>query len=231
MAPPLPGGRAGPSRSSPRVVERRVGRHGELALLERDGQYELISNGVFLMDTRDGRSERLLVRAAVEHAGRAVHRLLLGGLGVGFSLAEALELGVPDVVVVECEPAVVAWNRAYTGARTGGSVTTSGVRCEVADLVTWLQRTDGADGPFDAICLDVDNGPDWLLAPSNAWLYADEGLRALQARLADGGALSVWSSAPAPACEARLRRHFRAVTTRAVQVARGTPDVVYLACT
>jgi spermidine synthase len=232
---------AGPSRSSGRVLDRRAGRHGELALIERDGACELISNGVFLMDTRDGRSERLLVRAACDHATRPVRRLLLGGLGVGFSLAEAADLGVPAILVVECEPAVVAWNRSHTGSRTGGSVDRPGVRCEVADLVEWLQRptagvrpTDAdqpfaAEDPFDVICLDVENGPDWLVGPTNAWLYTDEGVRAVRERLADGGALSVWSAAPAPTYEGRLRRHFGVVAARTLDVARGTPDVVYVA--
>lgn len=229
VASPL-GRSAEPSRASARVIDRGRGRHGELALREHEREYELISNGVFLMDTRDGRSERLLVQAALEHASRPVRRLLLGGLGVGFSLAEALGRGVPSVTVVECEPAVIAWNRRYTGVRTGGSVAAPGVRCEVADLVAWLhQQPDGTDELYDAICLDVDNGPGWLVGPTNGWLYQDEGLRALRARLHHGGTLSVWSAAPAPAYEARLRRHLHAVTTRSVAVGRGTPDVVYLA--
>ena len=94
------------------TVERLTTPRGEL-VLRRDGEHhEIVSNGVFLMDTRDGRSERELVRAAVPGPGA---RVLIGGLGVGFSLAEALALGAAAVTVVEIEPAVVRWNRTHLG--------------------------------------------------------------------------------------------------------------------
>lgn len=227
-----------------RVVSRVQGRAGELVLRERGQGYEIISNGVFLMDTSDGRSERLLVRSALEAiddglAGGGTapdgtagpspsRRILLGGLGVGFSLAEALaSADVAEVVVVEWEEAVVCWNRTTTGRRTGGGVDDPRVRCEVADLVTWLRRP--ATDRFDAICLDVDNGPHWTLTPENAWLYTDDGLAECRARLVEGGVLSVWSAEHVPSFEERLGMHFAGVERREVPVARGAPDVVYLA--
>lgn len=217
------------------TIARRTGRAGELALRQRDGAYELISNGVFLMDTRDGRSERLLVRWALDALASTdqrrpdrTHRVLLAGLGVGFSLAEALaSSAVGEVVVVEWEEAVVAWNRTTTGPRTGGSVDDPRVRCEVADLVAWLQRP--VTDTFDAVCLDVDNGPHWTVSPSNDWLYRDEGLEAIRDRLAAGGVLTVWSAEHVLAFQTRLERHFGEVRRREVGVARGRPDVVYLA--
>ncbi len=206
---------------------RRQGRAGELVLRERAGEYEIISNGVFLMDTRNGRSERLLVRWALQRQAQA-RRVLLGGLGVGWSLAEALAAPeVAEVVVVEWESAVVAFNREATARRTGGRVDDPRVRCVVDDLVAWLHRPGEAG--FDAICLDVDNGPDWTVSPGNAWLYGAAGLSALQARLAPGGVLGVWSAARSPSFEAALARHFTAVERREVPVPRGEPDVVYLA--
>jgi spermidine synthase len=227
-----------------RVVSREQGRAGELVLRERGQGYEIISNGVFLMDTSDGRSERLLVRSALEaiddgQAGGSTapdgaagaspsRRILLGGLGVGFSLAEALaSADVAEVVVVEWEEAVVTWNRTATGPRTGGNVDDPRVRCDVADLVTWLRRP--ATETFDAICLDVDNGPHWTVTPENAWLYSDEGLTACRTRLVDGGVLSVWSAEHVPSFEDHLKGHFAWVERREVPVARGAPDVVYLA--
>lgn len=221
-------------RTTTRHVERRAGRHGELALIERDGELEIISNGVFLMDTRDGRSERLLVAAALEAAPQPVRRLLIGGLGVGFSLAEAIAHGVPDILVVESEPAVIAWNATHTGSRTGGRLDSTGVRCHEGDLVAWLREvdevTDGVVGEvFDVICLDVDNGPDWVVDASNAWLYTDDGLRALASRLVRPGVLAVWAASPSPGFEERLRRSFQQVVTHTLPVARGEPDVVYVA--
>lgn len=219
----------GPSRDAPVSAARRTGRAGELVLRERGGAYEIISNGVFLMDTRDGRSERLLVRWALEQTSDAPgRRVLLGGLGVGWSLAEALAApAVAEVVVVEWEPAVIAFNRAATAARTGGHVDHPRVRCVVEDLVTWLARPGEAG--FAAICLDVDNGPDWTVSPGNAWLYGAQGLSALRDRLAPGGVLGVWAAARSPAFEARLARHFATVRRQEVPVPRGVPDVVYLA--
>lgn len=214
-----------------RTIARRQGRAGELALREHDGDYGIVSNGVFLMDTSDGRSERELVRRALEAARTPPpRRVLLGGLGVGFSLAETLaSTDVEAVVVVEWEPAVVEWNRTITGARTGGSVDDPRVRCEVVDLVAWLHRP--ADERFDAICLDVDNGPDWTVTDDNRWLYGREGLRALRGRLLDGGALAVWSASAAPAFERLLEDEFGGYRRTDIAVRRGEPDVVYVART
>ncbi len=218
-----------PTPSLTRTLARHPGRAGELALRERDGDYEIISNGVFLMDTRDGRSERLLVRSALDLVASSTPcRVLLGGLGVGFSLAEALASPeVSEVVVVEWEPAIVDWCRATIGARTGGDLGDPRVRCEDADLVEWLQRPWAET--FDAICLDVDNGPHWTVSPGNSWLYGAEGLAAVQARLAARGVLAVWSAEQVPTFERRLRGRFREVQREEVPVARGAPDIVYLA--
>jgi spermidine synthase len=204
---------------------------GELALVARDGHLELIGNGVFLLDTRtDGRSERLLVDAALELAGPPTRRVLLGGLGFGYSLAAALGRAVEEVVVVEREPAVVAWNRTLTGPRSGGSVDARGVRCVVADLVAWLTDPARAREPrFDAICLDVDNGPGWVVTGSNRWLYDDEGTAVLHGRLRDCGVLAVWSAGADDGYRDRLTTRFRDVEVREVAVARGEADVVYLA--
>jgi spermidine synthase len=204
------------------TVERLTTARGEL-VLRRDGEHhEIVSNGVFLMDTRDGRSERELVRAALRSAP-AGSRVLIGGLGVGFSLAEALRSpNVERVTVVEIEPAVVRWNRAHFG----GHLDDPRVTVVVEDLGTWLPADDDE---HDAVCLDVDNGPEWTVTDANAALYGDRGLDAVDRRLAPGGALAVWSAIAAPAFEARLRARYRTVEVIEIPVARGEPDVVYLA--
>jgi spermidine synthase len=220
---PLPGARR---------LASATGVAGELALLERDGHLELISNGVFLLDTRaDGASERLLVDAAVADVDHPVERLLLGGLGFGYSLAAAsAHLPEGGIVVVEREPAIVDWNLGFTAARSGGSVAAPGVRCVVGDLVAWLQDpARDAEPGFDVICLDVDNGPGWLVNPTNAWLYEHTGLATLHRHLRAGGVLAVWSAAADDAFRDRLAAHFHAVDAREVPAVRGEPDVLYLA--
>jgi spermidine synthase len=217
--------------SGPRRLASAAGVAGELALVARDGHLELIGNGVFLLDTRtDGASERLLVEAALDLAGAPIGRVLVGGLGFGYSVAAALDRGVGDVVVVERERAIVDWNLEFTAAHSGGSVAAPNVRCVVTDLVAWLQdpaRT--SDARFDAICVDVDNGPGWILSDTNRWLYSDAGTAAVHGLLRDGGVLAVWSAGRADTYRDRLAAHFRTVDVREVPVARGEPDLVLLA--
>jgi spermidine synthase len=218
---PLPDSRDG----RPVVVDRRQTPRGELVLRRAGEHFEVIADGTFLMDTRDGRSERALVREAVP-AGAGL-RLLLGGLGVGFSLDEALRLpGVAEVVVVELEAAVVEWARSHLLGRCGRGVDDPRVRLIVADLREALGTLDGR---FDAICLDTDNGPGWLAHPANAAIYADTALEGLRRLLRPGGRLAFWAAAADAGFAARLRRHFAAVRTVAIAVPRGPDDVVYLA--
>jgi spermidine synthase len=214
-----------PDDARPAILERRDGVLGELVLRQAGGHYEVIANGTFLMDTRDGRSERALVREAL----RGMHgaRLLLGGLGVGFSLAESLAGGaVSQVTVVEVEPAVIEWAGTHLRAANGGALDDPRVRLVAGDLAAELARLEG---PFDAVCLDVDNGPDWTVTDGNRGLYDDSGLATIDARLTPGGVLAVWSAAASPAFAARLRTRFDDVEVLTVPVRRGEPDTVFLA--
>src|SRR5665811_1964468 len=120
------------------VVERVVGCCGELVLLQRDGHYEIVANGVFLMDTRGGGSEQLHVSAAAVRMP-APGRMLIGGLGVGFSLAAALaHPGVGEVHVIEREPAVLRWNRGPLAPVNGWALRDPRVSTHEADVVSWL---------------------------------------------------------------------------------------------
>jgi spermidine synthase len=205
------------------VLARVDGVCGELVLRRVGPHHEIIANGVFLMDTRNGESERLLVRAAADRMP-AGGRLLVGGLGVGFSLREALtHPSVGEVVVVEREPAVIEWNTAYLG--NAGPLADPRVRMVRADLLTWLP---GA-GRFAALCLDIDNGPEWTVDEGNAALYASTGLTMLAEALVPDGVLAVWSAAAAPAFTAALARDFGPVETLEIPVPRGEPDRVFLA--
>jgi spermidine synthase len=210
---------------APVVVDRRETDRGELVLRRAGGHFEVIADGMFLMDTRDGRSERALVTAAA--AGRTGLRLLLGGLGVGFSLDEALRGdGAREVVVAEVEPVVAEWARTHLRGVTANGLDDPRVRLELRDVRAVL---DTAGDPFDAICLDVDNGPGWLVHPANAALYTDAGLGLMRRRLAADGRLAVWAAAPEAEFEAGLRRTFAAVDVLRFPVVRGPDDVVYVA--
>ncbi|WP_069815521.1 spermidine synthase [Streptomyces sp. TP-A0874] len=232
-----------PADDIPVTLDRREGPHGEVVLRQRGaGRFEIIANGCFLMDTSDGRSERLLVAAALTALpdDRPSPTLLIGGLGVGFSLAHAAaEPRWSRITVIEREPAVIDWHRTGPlGEITGAARTDPRVELRQADLVHHL--LDGAEGRprssgapaerYDAICLDIDNGPDWTVTEENDSLYGPAGLAACRDRLAPGGVLAVWSARPSPAFEEALRSAgFEQVRTEEIPVARGVPDAVHLA--
>jgi spermidine synthase len=209
----------------PVVLDRREGALGELVLRRAGEEFEVIANGTFLMDTRDGRSERALVREAIE--GFCDARVLIAGLGVGFSLDEALaNPDVRDVVVVEVEPTVVSWHRRYFRGINRFGLDDARVRLVIGDILEYLRRSGER---FDAICIDVDNGPDWLVTPGNARIYAEAGLRELMGHLAPAGRLAVWSAHDNEGFSSRLRAMSAQLEVLRFQKDRGADDVVYLA--
>ena len=198
---------------------------GELVLRRRGEVLELISNGTFLMDTSSGASEKALADLALDELPSGA-RVLIGGLGFGFTLAAALAHPVADVVVVEIEPEVVRWNREWwPPARI--ALDDPRVTVVVDDLVHFL---DTATNAFDAVLLDIDNGPDWTVTDDNGRLYGESGLRRLaQLIKAPRGRLCVWSANASPDFEDRLRTHFVNVASHDIPVERGNPDVVFVA--
>jgi spermidine synthase len=223
-------GSAGPGGAGyggPKVLERVVTRRGELVLRQAGTEFEIISNGVFLSDTRDGRSERLMVTAALARCTATTPAVLICGLGVGFALAEAVsQAHVARIDVVEISTEIIGWHATHLRHLAAPAWDDRRVRVFSADVVAWLARRRG---PYDVICIDVDNGPEWTVWDANRVLYRDEGLRRVRDSLRPGGVVSVWSAAEAPAFEDRLRRHFTGVHVQRVAVSRGRPDVVYLA--
>ncbi|MFJ1706429.1 spermidine synthase [Kitasatospora sp. NPDC088346] len=221
-----------PSRSGPAApvtLDRRDGPYGEVVLRRRGAHFEIIANGCFLMDTADGRSERLLVQAALDRLTAARPSVLIGGLGVGFSLAHAAaDPRWARIAVVEREQAVIDWHRrGPLAAFSAGALDDPRVVVEHTDLLAYLA---GPGEPYDALCLDVDNGPDWTVTEANAGLYGPAGLAAAHRRLAPGGVLAVWSAQPSEPFERALgAAGFVEVGTLEVDVVRGVPDVVHLA--
>ncbi|MEU2294466.1 spermidine synthase [Streptomyces bacillaris] len=213
------------------TLDRREGPYGEVVLRERGEHFEIIANGCFLMDTSDGRSERLLIDAALAAlpAGWTGPSVLIGGLGVGFSLVRAAgEERWGRIVVVEREQAIVDWHRRGPLDRISGAALAD-PRTEVlhTDLLDHLRTTTER---YDALCLDIDNGPDWTVTEENGSLYSPTGLARCLDRLTPGGVLAVWSAQPSAEFEQALRNAgFTRVRSEEVAVARGVPDVVHLA--
>lgn len=220
----------------PRVVERVVGVSGELVLREWGGHHEIIADGMFLMDTRDGRSECAMVDAGLRALpqGHCDARVLIAGLGVGFTARAALDSAqVALVHVLELEQCIIDWHRGPLAPRVGHLLEEPRCVVEHADIVSWINTAPAGTGPtstgYDLVCLDVDNGPDWTLRDDNAWLYGNEALQRLRALAGPTTVLAVWSAAPSPGFATRLAAHCGPVTTVTVSVERGEADVVYLA--
>jgi spermidine synthase len=217
----------GTGHGGSQVLERVVTRRGEVVLRQSGPEFEIISNGVFLMDTRDGRSERLMVTAALACCPAATPEVLICGLGVGFALAEAVsQARVARVDVVEISTEIIGWHATHLRHLAAPAWDDGRVHVFNADAVAWLARQRG---PYDVSCIDIDNGPERTVWDANRALYRDEGLRRVRDSLRPRGVVSVWSAAEASAFEDRLRRHFTSVHAYRVPVGRGQPDVVYLA--
>ncbi|MGV9911518.1 spermidine synthase [Streptomyces tendae] len=217
---------------APEVLDRREGPYGEVVLRRHGTLLQIIANGCFLMDTSDGRSERRLVDAAADaltaSGARTAPHLLIGGLGVGFSLAHAsADPRWGRIAVVERERAIIDWHRAGPLAALSADALAD-PRAEIvkADLVGYVNETSDT---YDALCLDIDNGPGWTVTEGNDGLYAPSGLAGCARLLRPGGVLAVWSAQPSPEFEETLRNAgFQQVRTEEIPVARGVPDVVHI---
>jgi spermidine synthase len=179
--------------------ELRLYRAGDLYSIKIMGRGDL-------MNTRAHGSERALATLALERAAPAgAPRVLVGGLGCGFTLAAALEVLGPEAElwVAELVPEVVAWNRQYLGDAAGRPLDDPRCRVYVGDVAELLRAPEGG---FDAILLDVDNGPEAILRRENDWLYGDEGLAVARTALRPGGVLAIWSAGPDAPFLRRLRR-------------------------
>ncbi|MFM1997455.1 MAG: hypothetical protein RLZZ111_1842 [Planctomycetota bacterium] len=192
-----------------------------LTLHEHDGVFTIRVGGVELMSSRQHHSEERLAEVACAGLrGRPGPRVLIGGLGMGFTLRAALSHldARATVVVVELMPAVVAWN--HTPAYGLGADALADPRVELVEGDV-AQVIRGGRGRFDAVILDVDNGASGLSVGSNERLYGKQGLALARASLRPGGCLAVWSSAEDPAFADRLQRAGFVVTVEKARVHAG----------
>jgi len=187
-----------------------------------------------LMNTRVHGSEIALAEQALQRAsGRKDQRVLIGGLGMGFTLAATLSHVGPDgeTVVAELVPEVVDWNRDLVGEPSGHPLRDLRVRIHVGDVAEVLHAPEPG---FDAILMDVDNGPEALIRAENDWLYGRAGLEVTRAALRPGGVLAVWSATPDRGFTKRLEASGFQVETRTVRphrAGRGARHVLWLAKT
>jgi spermidine synthase len=169
---------------------------GELRLMRRGGEFSIRLGAAELMNSRLGGSEEALAALACEKiAARSRPRILIGGLGMGFTLRAALRAldASARVEVAELVPAVVQWAEGPMAEILAGSLNDPRVKIDVADVADMIRA---AASRYDAILLDVDNGPQGLTRAANDRLYDARGLAAARAALEIGGVLAVWSSAP-----------------------------------
>jgi spermidine synthase len=210
---------------------------GELRLMRRGAEYSIMAHGgpsgaVELMNSRlSGSEEALAELAAAKLGARPASRVLIGGLGMGFTLRAALRVLPADAQVVTAElvPAVAAWAEGPMAHIFEGALADPRSCVRVGDVSAMIGEAEGA---WDAILLDVDNGPGGLNRTANDGLYADAGLAQAWRALRPGGVLAVWSSTQDEAFTRRLRRAGFAVEATPVRARRGgkgARHVVWLA--
>ncbi|MGH7155992.1 MAG: hypothetical protein ACREF3_18855 [Acetobacteraceae bacterium] len=206
---------------------------GDCLVLRRSGDtFEIRCNGWELMSNRAHHSEETLGRLAVRHLSEGLPAVLIGGLGMGFTLRAALDalpLGA-RVTVAELLPEIVSWNRGCLAGLAGDPLEDRRVTMVCRDVADLLRETPAG---FDAIVLDVDNGPGAPSTGRNRQLYSAGGLSLIRRALRPSGLLAVWAADPWPPFEDALGDV--GLRWRSVRVpARGTPGdpehTIYLAC-
>jgi len=204
----------------------------ELRLMRRGTEFSMMLGQNELMNSRLSGSEEALATLTCKKI-EAVKRphLLVGGLGMGFTLRAALAVLGPDarITVAELVPAVIAWARGPMADIFGNSVNDPRADIREADVVDIIKASQSA---YDAILLDVDNGPEALIREANNALYDLKGLQSIRRALRPGGILAVWSSGPNLAFSKRLRAadfEVNEVGVRATTKRSGAHHVIWFA--
>lgn len=202
----------------------------ELVLYERDGAYSIRVNGLELMSSRAHGSEEALARLVLDRIKHPAPTVLVGGLGMGYTLRAVLDRvsSKSRVVVAEIFPAVVGWNRAELSHLARGPLDDSRVvveECDVGDLMAANPRS------YDAILLDVDNGPAAFTVARNERLYGAAGLAAIRRSLRPRGVLGVWSADPDRLFARRVKNSGFEVTIETVPArgrAKGPKHTIFI---
>ncbi|GAB3948508.1 spermidine synthase [Kribbella albertanoniae] len=207
-------------------IARGQSERGEVVLRRReeDGALELRVNGVFVMDDVETASEELLASVALAVVGRP-ERVLVGGLGLGYTVRALLrDVRLGAVVVAEIEPELVGWMR---GGLVPSVLDDPRVSVQVGDVRAVIAAAQKAS--YDAILLDVDNGPDFLVYNENSAIYESSFLSVCRERLRAGGVLTVWSSSESPALGEAVEVVFGACQVTPVPVVlQGREELYYV---
>jgi spermidine synthase len=203
----------------------------DLRLFRRGDDYMIVLDRNELMNSRMSGSEEALATMACERLDSPAPRLLIGGYGMGFTLRAALGVLPADarVTVAELVPEIIAWARGPMAALTAGGLDDPRVHLAMGDVARAIEI---ARSDYDAILLDVDNGPDGLTRAGNDGLYSARGLASAKLALRPGGILAVWSAAPDTAFARRLRNagfDTDEVAVRARSNGKGARHVIWLA--
>jgi len=208
------------------------GHEGEVTLLKRGTEFSIRTAGTELMNSHLQGSEGALAELTCSRIKRKSGlKILIGGLGMGYTLAEALKQSEPDTLITVSEliPAVVRWNRVHLGHLAGMPLDDPQVSVEEEDVVETIRKRKSA---WDAILLDVDNGPEGLTRKANDRLYGRSGLKTSFSALRPGGILAVWSSGPDEAFTRRLKQcgfQTETVSVRARKPGKGGRRIIWLA--
>jgi spermidine synthase len=211
---------------------RVPGAEVELRLMRRGAEFSMMLGQNELMNSRlSGSEEALATLACRRLEGVKRPHLLIGGLGMGFTLRAALAVlgSEARITVAELVPAVIAWARGPMAGIFGDSMTDPRVSIREGDVADVIKAKASA---FDAILLDVDNGPEGLIRQANDALYDIRGLTAIRKALRPGGVLAVWSSGPHPLFSKRLRDagfEVNEVGVRATTKRSGAHHVIWFA--
>lgn len=212
-----------------KLAETTTAEGANLALYEHDGTYCISYAGQELMHSAANASELLLGEVGVARLqSTAEARVLIGGLGLGFTLRSVLQNVAPTVTVEQIEllSEIVQWNRDYLSSLNGDLLRDPRVAMYVADVVDYVRRSER--DRYDVILLDVDNGPVAMVAEGNASLYSNSGLRHLRAALKPGGRVVFWSAGPDLRFEGRLQRAGFRVTKLPAKVHVGAKRAAYM---
>jgi spermidine synthase len=196
------------------LAETKTSNGARMTLVEHDGSYCIRVNGQQLMHSSVSASEIMLGRLGCERHARKNNgtRVLIGGLGLGFTLKSVLAAvgGNAVVQVSELFPEIVAWNRTHLAGLNGRSLEDPRVQVVAGDVRSLIRR--GARAPYDVIALDIDNGTTAMVKNENNQLYSEHGMKQIALALKPGGRAAIWSACPDAVLEKRLKRTGLAVT-------------------
>jgi spermidine synthase len=217
-----------------KIAEARTPDGGTMVLYQHDRNFTIEIDGDDLMLSRHNESELELARLGCAHlAGRKAPSILIGGLGMGYTLRQALDMLKPDaeVVVSELMSTVIEWNRDFLGELNGQPLTDERVELKTGNILTLISHSRNR---FDAILLDIDNGPNAMTYSGNSRLYGYEGIVSCRNALQKRGCLAVWSAGPCKEYEQLLIRcdfHVRRYRVPAYKGSKSQSRFVWVAST